>query len=76
MFNLAICCTVVCLLANPGRISKRERERERERALDGLDFSRVLLGAALLISKADKPSGILKRGKVATVLMPTVTTSE
>ena len=53
---------------------------KRERALDGLDFSRVSLGAALLISKADKPSGILKRGgEVATVVlmaMPMVTTSE
>ena len=43
--------------------------RERE---NGLDFSWVsLMGAPpLLISKADKPSGILKRGeKVATVLL-------
>ena len=54
-----------------------QTDQQDKRALGGLDFSRVsLLGAPPLISKADKPFGILKRGKVATVLVAMVTPSE
>ena len=69
--SVAICCCTVCLFVK----KTAPRADQQARAPGGLDFSRVSLGAPL-ISKADKLSGILKRGKVATVLMARVTPSD
>ena len=75
IFSLSICCNLLLLHRLSVRKKTAPRADQQARAPGGLDFSRVSLGAPL-ISKADKLSGILKRGKVATVLMARVTPSD